>query len=128
VGEYFMFRKPFARVEQLTMVWYTPYEQYTPPTDLLTMTMTFANPTSLASTTAHGLVTGDLVYIENSDSGDTDVDALLTRRAGYIITVTSPTAFTIPVNTAAIAGTQVVQVYLAAKRLSLQFEFLCLQQ
>jgi len=128
VNDLFMFRKPLARVERLTTVWRSPYELMVPQADLLTMTMTFGNPTLLAFAAGHNLVSGDLVYIENSASGSAALDATFTRHAGYIVTYVDPQTVSIPVDSSALVGFQLVQVFLGAKRFSLQLEFICLQQ
>lgn len=63
---------------------------------------TLANPTVITTATAHGLTTGNIVYVVGNITSVPSING-----ASYVVTVTSPTTFTIPVNvtTAGTGGT-----------------------
>jgi hypothetical protein len=130
INEKFMFRKPVARLETITLQWRTPYELLTLPIDRETIEMTFGNPTQLGVVfpLTHNLINGDLVYILNSNCGNATLDAALTQHYGYIVTVIDPQTFSIAIDASAVAGTQPVTVYYGSKRASVQIDFLSLQQ
>lgn len=65
-------------------------------------TNTLANPTVITTATAHNLTTGNKVYISGNITSVPSINGTV-----YVVTVTSPTTFTIPVNvtTAGTGGT-----------------------
>ncbi len=126
----YTFRRPFARVETITFLFYLPYEQMVLLPDRCVYTITYANPTlfTLTSGINHNLNTGDLVYVLNSTSGSAAIDAELTRTVGWIITKISVVQFTIPVDSSALPGVQSgVNVYYGSKRIFCDLEFLSLE-
>lgn len=57
------------------------------------------NPTTVTTTTNHGLSTGDKVYISYFKNGSTfNINNHINQSSGHVITVTSPNTFTIPVD------------------------------
>lgn len=131
VNKDYTFRKPFAQVNTLTISFRTPFQSLTFDDDRGVYTITYANPTvfTLTSGTNNNLATGDLIYVINSDSGNTTIDQLLNNINGYIITKISATSFSIPVDTSALVGTQTgVDVYYGSKRIVVPMRFVCLEQ
>lgn len=125
----YVFRRPYAQLNNLTIMFYYPFEPLTLQPDRGTFTMTFGNPTLFTTIAPDNLATGDLVYITNANTGDSDLDAELNRQQGQIITRLDDFNFTVQVDTSSIAGSQNnVDVYYGAKRIFFQMEFTCLEQ
>lgn len=125
------FRKPISQVNTLTINFRTPFGQLILPPDRGVFTMTFGNPTifDITSDPAHGLATGDLIYILNAATGNTIIDKLITREEGYIITKISATSFSIALDTSSLGGTETgISIYYGSKRIFLQLEFTTLEQ
>lgn len=129
VWDTYYFRKPFARVETLTLYFSNPFSTLTLQADRGTFTITFGNPTLFTSTTAHNLSTGDLVYIINADTGNTAIDNELNRKQGHIVTRIDDFNFTVQVDSSALPGTDTgIQVFYGSKRINLELEFTSLEQ
>lgn len=131
VNRSYIFRKPFARVETLTISFRTPFEllPFTPDRGLYTLT--FGNPTlfTITSEAAHLLATGDLVYVINSDPTSNEIANNINRQIGWFITVISPTQFTIPYDSSAAGGSETnIEIYYGSKRVFLPIEFTSLEQ
>jgi hypothetical protein len=125
----YRFRKPFARVETLTITFSTPYSDLTLLPDRGNFTMTYGNPTLFTSPNAHNLSTGDLVYIINASTGDSSIDAELNRPQGQIVTRVDDFNFTIQVDTSSLVGTETnIHVFYGSKRIVLPLEFTSLEQ
>lgn len=127
----FTFRKPMARVETLTTQFFTPFGNEIFDSDSGTYTITYGNPTlfTITSPAFNTLNTGDLIYVYNSHSGNTAIDAQINNVNGNIITKLSSTQFTIAVDSSALAGTETgIIVYYGSKRLFFQIEFISLEQ
>ena len=127
----YIFKKPISSFSTFTIQFYTPYDLYLFPIDRGVYTITYGNPTSFTvnSAPSHGLSTGSLIYVLNSTSGSASIDAALTNTAGYFITKTGATSFTIPVDSSALIGTQSgVNVYYGAFRVFFNLEFISLEQ
>lgn len=130
VNPTYSFRKPFAQLNTLTLSFRTPFNILIFDPDRGVYTITYGNPTlfTIINPAFTGLNTGDLIYVLNSNSGSAVIDNALTNTAGWIITKVSNTSFTIPLDSSALIGTQVSNVYYGAKRLVVPVEFLCLEQ
>jgi hypothetical protein len=127
----FTFRKPMARIDTITTQFRTPFSDEVFDPDSGVFTITYANPTlfTITNPAVHLLNTGDLIYVYNSDSGDTTIDAEINNVNGHIITKLSTTEFTIPVDSSTLVGTETsINVYYGSKRLFFQIEFLSLEQ
>jgi hypothetical protein len=127
----FTFRKPMAVLNTMTLNFRTPFQEELFDPDSGNFTITYGNPTlfTITSPTVHLLNTGDLVYVYNSDSGNTTIDRLINIVTGHNITVVSPSQFTINVDSSTLVGTEDnILVYYGSKRLFLQLELTCLEQ
>lgn len=126
------FRFPVARMEHITLRFWSPYEELTLQQDFLSFTMTYGVVTTLSFPTdngnpvVHNISTGDLIYIYNSSTGNAILDAVLTQKTGYFATRINATTITIPVDTSVLVGSQVVNIFIGSKRLNIQFRFTCL--
>jgi hypothetical protein len=126
---YFHFRRPVARVESLTLMFYTPYNIEIFDPDSGYYTITFGNPTIFTGSVANTLNTGDLVYVYNASSGNTTIDAEINQSQGWPVTRLSATQFSIAVDSSAVIGTDTnVLVYYGSKRMSIQLGLLSLEQ
>lgn len=125
----FRFRKPFARVESLTISFLNPFEQIIPDPDMMTATVSNTNPAVFTTSLPNTLATGDLIYAQLFNSPDPDLNDLINRQEGYIITRLSSTTFSIPVDLTTLAGpTTGVQVYFGSKRVIVPLTFTSLEQ
>jgi hypothetical protein len=125
----FIFRKPFARVETLTICFFSPYELIDFDADRIVSTVNAANPAQFTSTTPHNLATGDLVYVLNYDSGISSLNSEVNRQKGYFVTKIDATNFTIEVDTTAAGGDVFnVNVILGSKRIFMEIEFTSLEE
>lgn len=127
----FHFRKPFARVETITVLFRTPFEVLNLQADSGTFTTTNALLTLFSGSAPHNLSTGDLVYVYNFNSGNLTVDSTVNQKNGWIITKISATDFTIPFDTLTplgAGGQTGILVYFAAKRINFQLHFVSLEQ
>lgn len=125
--ETFKLRNPRKRLEKLTVDFRTPFQLLTIQSDRVTFTMTYGNPTVMVSTTPHNIVTGDLIYIYNSSSGDAATDALITQRQGWFATRVDDYTINISLDTSALAGSQTnIRTFIGSKRVSFELEFLSL--
>lgn len=126
------FRFPVARLEHITLRFWSPYEELQLQQDFLSFTMVYGvvttlnNPTDNGNPVPHNISTGDLIYIYNSASGNAVLDAVLTQKTGYFATRINATTITIPVDTSTLIGTQPVNIFIGSKRLNVQFRFTCL--
>ena len=77
----FTFRKPFARVETITISFHTPFELMVFTPDRGVYTVTFGNHTlfTITSDPAHLLNTGDLIYVIDLDSSDQTINDLVNQ-------------------------------------------------
>lgn len=123
----FKFRKPFARVETITVCFFDPYEQIILQKDRLIFTVTEGNPTVLTSAEPHNLATGDLVYVLDYSSGDDALNREVNRLKGYIATRLNSTQISIPVDTTG-NPSDPVQVFFGSKRVCLDIEYASLEQ
>ncbi len=73
-------------------------EDYSGVADLVIANSSIANPTSITTNQPHGLVTGDRIRIEGHEGSSPTIDG------DRVVTVTSHSTFTIPVNNAASGG------------------------
>lgn len=131
VNNTYTFRKPFARLDTLTISFRTPFNQLIFQSDRGIFTITYGNPTvfTITSATSHGLSTGDLIYVLNSSSGNAAIDSALTLTSGYFVTKISNTQFSIVLDTSTLVGTQTnVQVYYGSQRVFFPIEFTSLEQ
>jgi hypothetical protein len=127
----FNFRKPMARMETLTTQFRTPFNEEVFDPDSGVFTITYGNPTlfTITSPSVHLLNTGDLIYVYNSNSGNSTIDAIINDSIGYDITKLSATQFTIQVDSSVLAGSEDgINVYYGSKRVFFEVEFLCLEQ
>ena len=124
----YRFRLPVARLEHITLRFYSPFSQLQIQQDFLTFTVVYGNPTVLNNPIGsgqypevHNISTGDLIYIYNSNVSS------LNRESGWFATRINATTITIPADTSAIPGSQSnVQVFIGGKRIIVQFNFVCL--
>lgn len=131
VNDTYTFRKPFARIETLTITFRTPFDQLVFVPDRGVYTITYGNPTILTITSGPStfISTGDLIYITNSHSGNATIDNILNRTSGYIATKISNTQFSIAVDTSILGGTETnINVYYGSQRIFFDLEFLTLEQ
>lgn len=130
VNDIFTFRKPFAMIDTLTISFRTPFNQLILQPDRGVYTLTYGFPTVLTITSGTtGISTGDLIYILNSDSGNTTIDTYLNRSEGYIATKISDTEFSIPVDTSILVGSETgINVYYGSKRIFFDLNFITLEQ
>jgi len=127
----FSFRKPMARVETLTTVFRTPFEEELFDPDSGVFTITYGNPTlfTITNPLVHLLNTGDLIYVYNSDSVNANINAEINDVAGHIITKLNASQFTISVDSSILSGSEMgINVYYGSKRVFLQVELICLEQ
>lgn len=125
--ETFKLRNPRKRLEKLTVDFRTPFQLLTIQSDRVTFTMTFGNPTVMTSVTPHNIVTGDLIYIYNSNTGNAALDARITQRSGWFATRVDDFTIQIALDTSAIAGSQTnIRTYIGSKRVSFELEFVSL--
>src|SRR6202522_126053 len=127
VNNTFTFRKPFARIETLTISFRTPFNlmQFIP--DRGVYNITFGNPTqfTITSNPAHLLNTGDLVYITNVDTINASINIAINTQIGWLITVTSATQFTIPFNSSILIGSNSgIDIYYGSQRIFFGLEFI----
>jgi hypothetical protein len=127
-GGIFKFRKPFARPETITVSFTSPFQQIIPAIDNMFATVSNTNP-AVFTTAPNQLATGDLVYVQLFNSPDDDLNDIVNRPQGYIITRLSATTFSIPVDLSSLANPEFnVQVYFGSKRLIIPLEFTSLEQ
>jgi hypothetical protein len=131
VCDTFIFRKPHARVEEITINFRAPYEFIELEDDRLIFDVTPGNPTIFTTSIAgdeHKLATGDLVYVINwlSTPSNTNLDDLINRSKGYICVRLSPTQISIPVDTTGFNSDQ-VKIIFGSKRISFQIDFTSLE-
>ena len=125
----YRFRKPFARVESLTISFLNPFEQIIPDLDMMTATVSNTNPAVFTTSASNTLATGDLIYAQLFNSPNPDLNDLVNRQEGYIVTRLSATTFSIPVDLTTLAGpTTGVQVYFGSKRVIVPLRFTSLEQ
>jgi hypothetical protein len=128
----FHFRKPMAKnIDTITIQFRTPFLNEIFDADSGIFTITYGNPTLFAiqNPTNFMLNTGDLVYVYNSDSGNTLINDEINRKAGQIITKLSNTQFSIAVDSSALSGSESgINVYFGSKRIFFQIEFTSLEQ
>ncbi len=115
--------KVIAQISKITLNFYGNTELIKLDSDRLFATYVAGNPTVFTFQTAHGLVTGDLVYIESGELAINDTNSNKGKN-GYIIAVLSPTSFEISTLTTVNSQTY---VYFASKRLQIQLNFICLE-
>lgn len=135
ISNIYILSKPVARIETLTVEFRSPFQLITLDPDRGIFTATYSaaagDPTlfTLTNGTSHFLNTGDLVYVINSDSGDTTIDDELNDQQGYIVTRINDTEFTIEVDTNSLApGNQTgITVIYGSKRIVFQMEFTSLE-
>ncbi len=129
VNPIFQFRTPMARVETVTLVFREPFQVVNLQSDRGVYTVTYGNPTLFTTTIGNNLATGDLVYVINSHSGSSAIDAILNRKSGYIITRIDNFNFTIQVDTSSLVGSETdVNVYYASKRTFFELSFTSVEQ
>ncbi len=129
----YTFSKPVARLETISLEFRSPFNLIELDPDRGIFNMTFStlplNPTLFTSLdTAHGLSTGDLVYIINASTSSTNINNLLNRTAGWIVTRINNMEFTIELDTSSLIGSEsnIIVLY-GSKRIILQVEFISLQ-
>lgn len=123
----FLLREPADRLEHLTVEFRTPFELLTLQPDRIYFTMTYGNPTVLVSVQPHNLVTGDRVYIYNSNTGNVTIDNQLTQKTGWYVNRIDDFTINIAYDTSSLVGDQTgILLFLASKRISFQLEFLSL--
>ena len=126
------FRFPVARLEHLTLRFWSPYEELQLQQDFLSFTMTYGvstiltNPTDNGNAVLHNITTGDLIYVYSSNTGNLTLDSVLSQKTGYFATRINSTTISIPVDTSVLSGSQIVNVFIGSKRLNVQFRFTCL--
>lgn len=129
VNDTFTFRKSFSQITAITVIFRYPFNILAVQKDYGTYTMTYGVVTTLTTTANTNLSTGDLIYIMNSNSGSVIIDQQLMNSSGYIVTMLSPTSFTINVNTSSLIGSQSnITVYYGSKRFTFEIEFVSLEQ
>jgi hypothetical protein len=114
----------------------TPYKSFSfsfgDPTDLVSFTSdvitgtvsAYGSPTTITSDVVHGLSSTDLVYVEGFASVSGFDDGTINSDEAHIATVTSTTAFTIPIDTSSgsFTASQPVTLKLYRYRLLLTME------
>lgn len=125
--ETFKLRNPRKRLEKLTVDFRTPFRLLTIQSDRITFTMNYGNPTVLVSSVLHHIITGDLIYIYNSNSGNATLDTHITQRSGWFVTRVDDYTIEIALDTSSLDGSQSnVRTYIGSKRISFELEFLSL--
>jgi hypothetical protein len=130
--EAFYFRYPVANIlNTFTVHFRTPFLNEVFDIDSGTFTITYGNPTlfTITNPSTFTLSTGDLVYIYNSNSGDSVIDDAINQLSGWFIAKLSNTQFTIALDSSAVAGDEEnIYVYYGSKRIFFQIEFTSLEQ
>lgn len=122
-------RAPHAILNSFTVQFTTMNEPIVFDPQFAEMNMTYGNPTTLtAALIPHQVLSGDLVYIISSNSGSAAIDRTLMFSAGYRIIVIDQFSFTIAVDTSVLVGSQLVDVYFGAKRISFDVLFTSIEQ
>lgn len=127
VKDTFTFRRVIAQVNTITISFTTPFATLDLEPDSGIFSITPGNPTVFTSVINHNLDTGDLIYVQNSNAGDS-FDAIFNRENGHYIVVTSPTQFTIAIDSTASIVQNNILVYFGSKRISINLEFIQLEQ
>lgn len=109
-GGKYKFTKPITKLDTVTISFGSPTEMINFDTDRLNASVTsIASPTEITTVADHNLLTGDRVYIEtfttNAPINDQTVINNVNDGSGHIVIVTSPTTFTIDVDTTPITNT-----------------------
>lgn len=124
----FRFDSPITAVNSLTISFGNPLEQVIFDIDRTTCTFSYGGTTTITTSVAHNLSTGDRIYLEDFTTDDTTADNAkidtMNSAYGHIITKTSATTFTIAVDTSSISGTAglTINIYFGAKRMFIPLE------
>lgn len=125
----FKFRKPFARPESITISFTDPFNVIIPPADYMSASVTPTNPAVFTTNIPTELATGDIVYIQNFVSTNTQLNVAVNRERGYIATRLGTNSFSIPVDLSSLPSTITnTLVYIGSKRLIIPIEFTSLEQ
>lgn len=125
----YRFKTPFARVESLTISFYSPVDVIIPVPDSMFMTISNTNPAVLTSTDPHNLQTGDLIYIESVSTGDALIDRELKRAEGWYCTRLNDFQISITIDLTSLPGpTPNAEVFFGSKRLIFDLGFVSLEQ
>lgn len=131
INPIYSFRKPISQLNRITVSFFSPFGIIPYQTDRDTYSITFGtNPTllNLTNGTNNGLATGDLIYIIYAGTG-TNLDTQLVSSSGFIITKTSQTQFSIPLDSTGYTGSYGgLEVYYGSRRIFFPLEFVCLEQ
>lgn len=128
IQPFYNFSKSIGSIERISTVFYNPFNEiifdnmdgvYSVVNGVLT-TFTLLNGD-------HNLTTGDLVYILNYNSTDSNINDEINNSRGHIITVTGINTFTIPIDTSLLAAVQDVNITYGSKRIFFQMEFTSLE-
>ena len=108
--------RPIAQCSSITLQFFGNSELIIFPHDYMLCTYVTGTPTTMfTAPSAHGLHTGDLVYIETGE---------FYNDQGYIVAVWSPTTFSIKMPN---LGGGTAYVFFASRRVQVQLNFTCLE-
>ena len=117
-------KHPLYSLDTMIIVLKTPTAVIPLPNDVLQINtlVPATNPAQITST-AHGLTTGDIIYIEGFVSGISSVDLPMNSPYGLSVTVLDPNNFTVPVDASAVV-TPVTGfiVYIQKNRIMIPFK------
>jgi hypothetical protein len=122
----FRLREPFPELSTFTVGFRTPYQPLLLLPSEIAFTLTYGNPTILTSVVAHNITSANLIYIYNSNSGNSALDLLLNRVGGWYATRLTPTTISIQANTSALTGSESVNVFIGERRVNFRIRFISL--
>ena len=108
----FKFNKPITQFDTVTITFGSPLEEITLDVDRLSASNTYAATAVLTTVGDHNLSSGNKVRISDFSTNSVSNDAVViaNMNSDHVITVTSDTTFTIPVDTSSIINTSLTGV------------------
>lgn len=130
----YKFHTPVTTFDTLTVTFGDPLDIISLSYDRANVTFSYGLTTTVTCPIAHNLASGDRVFLSDFTTDAPAVDKIyidaVNDKFGLAVTVTSPTAFTLPVNTSTITPTAglTIECYFAAFRFILAFEMTSLRE
>ena len=142
---YFWFEKPITTLDTLTISFGNPLEQiiFERDRDFCSFDYFIITPLSQITTEKnHNLANGDRVYFDNFDVGfvnpilvnqkaiNDELKTIINRDSGHLVTVLTPTTFSIPVDSSLIQNPIAnlrVRVFFGSKRIFVPIELIYIQ-
>jgi hypothetical protein len=126
--ETYKFSKPVAQINELDLVFKSPFQTITFDADRGYFTVTTGLVTTFTSTAAHNLSTNDMIYVLNFASANTNLNRLMNDENGWLITRDNNLQFHINLDTSVLAGPYTnISVYYGSKRMLIEIEFISLE-